>query len=246
MKKFFLLIIACIALFSCSKDEALLSLPVARFETEKTYYDDGEVIQFINTSEKANSYSWSFGNSTFSNEPNPEFTIDLKSFQGCKLTAVLTAYSTDGLKNTYSQNLTISKRLLLDLHILWMEHSLEEKITITGDQQPNLIIYMGPINDPLEWIIPEQTIPPSKFNLESGYPRKIYVMRTWPTIAMNNELWFIHLSIQTQGDNAEKRIMIKEFRFNPCKTDFIIKEDGIRQFVIEDEEMAIAIDFEYC
>ncbi len=50
---------------------------------------------------------------------------------------------------------------------------------------------MGPVNDPLEWIVPEQTLPPFKFNRESGYPKKKYVMRTWPMVAMNNELWFI-------------------------------------------------------
>ncbi|KOH42670.1 PKD domain-containing protein [Sunxiuqinia dokdonensis] len=245
MRKFLLLLLACIGLFSCAKDEVPALFPVAQFETEETYYDDGDVIQFINTSEKASYYLWSFGHTKFSNEPNPEYTIDLKDFLGYKFTAELNAYSADGLKESCSKDFIISKRILLDLHILRMEESLAESIATPSEQQSNLIVYMGPVNEPFEWIVPEQTLPPLKLNIESGYPQKLYVMRTWPRVAMNNEWWFIRLSIQPEEEDADHRMLIKEFRFNPCKTDFVMNEDDIRQFVIEDEEMAIAIDFLY-
>lgn len=245
MKKFILLLIISIGLFGCSKDETIPLRPVARFETEKTHYDDGEIIQFVNTSENASSYFWSFGNSTFSNEPNPEYTIDLKSFLGCKFTASLTSYSDDGLKDSISHVLFIGKRILLNIYILRMEKSIEEKIVQKDGQVFNMITYMGPVNNPLEWIKPEQTIPECKFNIDSGYPQEIYVMKSWPTIAMNNELWLLRFSVQPAENGADNRVLLKEFRFNPCQTDFVINENGVRQFLVEDEQMAVAIDFIY-
>lgn len=245
MKKLVLLVLTCIGLHSCSKDEGRPEWPVASFETEKTFYDDGDTIKFFNTSKNSVSYSWSFGNKTFSDEPNPEFFVDLKGFLGYSFTADLTAYSAEGLKDSHSEVFTISKRLLLDLHILRMDSSLVERIAQSGQQELTLRIYMGPVGNPLEWIKPEQTIPPSIFNVESGFPQKIHVMRTWPVIAMSNELWFIRFSFEPKGEDAGNSILLKKFQFNPCKTDFILKEDGIRQFVIENEEMEIAIDFIY-
>ncbi|WP_372950823.1 hypothetical protein [Mariniphaga sp.] len=70
-------------------------------------------------------------------------------------------------------------------------------------------------------------------------------MKSWPIIAMDNKLWFIRFSVQPAENGADKRILLKEFRFNPCQTDFVVKENGVRQFLLEDEEMAVAIDFRY-
>jgi hypothetical protein len=245
MKIPFLLLSICTGLFGCSKDETIPLGPIARFETEKTHYDVGEVIQFINTSENSSSFSWSFGNSKFSNEPNPEFSMDLKSVLGYKFTATLKSYSDDGLQDSVSHVLFIGKRILSNIHILRMEKSIEEKIAKKDGQDFNMITYMGPITEPLEWIKPEQTIPESKLNIDSGYPKEIHLMKSWPIIAMNNKLWFIRFSVQPAENGADKRIFLKEFRFNPCQTDFVVKENGVRQFLLEDEEMAVAIDFRY-
>jgi len=82
MKKIILLAISFLVLISCSSDDGPTEqpiepvLPVANFSASETAIETGAKVTFSESSEDANSYSWTFegGDPTTSTDKNPEIT----------------------------------------------------------------------------------------------------------------------------------------------------------------------------
>ena len=99
-----------IAFFGCEEDDAALPKVVANF----TYTLDANtgVVTFINTSEKANTYMWDFGDNTTSTEINP-----VKKYATGTYTVKLKAKNVSGASNTFEDTITINIPLPLNLPI---------------------------------------------------------------------------------------------------------------------------------
>ncbi|MFW6222440.1 MAG: PKD domain-containing protein [Bacteroidota bacterium] len=233
-------------LSGCDKDSDNQPMipPVASFETEKQYYDDGEVIQFINTSENASSYLWNFGGVTTSTEENPTYSAQLHDFLGNRFSVSLKAFAEDGSSDSIIKYFAISKRILHDIEIVDMSDEIRNRIPWSEITNTELVVYMGPVNDPLEWIVPGQTIPPSIISKDFELPFRYNLMTSWPRIGMNNTDWILRISAQLEG-NTETRIMLKEFYFNPAKIQFLDKDEYIKHFVLSEEDLSLKVYFYY-
>ena len=99
-----------IAFLGCEEDDAALPKVVANF----TYTLDADtgVVTFINTSEKANTYMWNFGDNTTSSEINP-----VKKYATGTYTVSLKAKNVSGSSDTFEDTITINIPLPLSLPI---------------------------------------------------------------------------------------------------------------------------------
>lgn len=93
----FILLIAC---FSCEEDDA--NLPQVESNFTFTVNIDTGTVTFINTSENANTYVWTFGDGTTSTEINP-----IKTFPNGTFTVTLEASNVAGGSNTFEDEITI-------------------------------------------------------------------------------------------------------------------------------------------
>ena len=99
-----LVFLSLIFFFSCNKKEDTKPLPTAVFTASDTSVVVGQQITFTNTSENATSYSWSFGDGTYSTAKNPVHTYS----KARKYTVSLTVKNAKGSNTkTISNYITV-------------------------------------------------------------------------------------------------------------------------------------------
>lgn len=242
--KIFLIVVLFIALVSCAEDEAnVATAPVAEFDIPKDLYEDGEPVEVVNLSRNAVHYEWTFGSFEQTTAENPVFLLKEIPGMGVTTTITLKAIGLDGDFDVTTKKCHISKRIFFDMVITKMTDQFREKIPEHDQQETSLIIYTGKVNEPLEWIEPDQTFPPKKISRAVEVPWRLWIVG-WPDFAMDNDTWFLRISCQ--GKSPADRIMLKEFYFNPLEIEYEphqLNPETLRKFEVGDDEIAIDILF---
>ncbi|WP_139957143.1 immunoglobulin-like domain-containing protein [Flavicella sediminum] len=97
--KYFLLLFLMVSFIGCEKEDDE-ELPAVTAEFTYSLNAETGTARFINTSENANSYTWSFGNGSTSTEANPIVTFSVGSY-----TVTLTAKNVAGDSDTFEDDI---------------------------------------------------------------------------------------------------------------------------------------------
>ncbi len=231
-------------LVACNEDEPEVILPpVAAFETEKEIYDEGEPIEFLNLSENAESFLWTFGADDTSTEENPVYTPVIYQGQAYGFRVKLVAMGADGSTDTTYSYLRASKRMLRTITIKEMSGNIQEKIPFDDEKETELYLLTGYAHDPFDWINEYQTYPARIINEDFSIPYDFYISPGWPNIYMGDHKWFFHLHASVKG--SEEVVSVKRIVFNPTHYEWYETEQGYKAYQIGDEEITIKVRFLY-
>ena len=98
---------------SITQDINVTSSPLANFTTGNTLCSIGLNVLFTNSSNGVNTYNWSFGDGTFSNNTNPSKTYPSSGIYNVKLVAT----GSGGCKDSITQSITVDSKASADFGI---------------------------------------------------------------------------------------------------------------------------------
>ncbi|MGK7396285.1 MAG: hypothetical protein ACNS62_17030 [Candidatus Cyclobacteriaceae bacterium M3_2C_046] len=240
-----LLILIALILIHCQEKNEPVSMPIADFEMDRDISEDGDLVQFTNKIQYAVRYTWLFGTNEISHEESPLYDPGKLPGLGRHFSVMLMAYNSEDQNDSIIKYCIVSKRVIVDHQILEISESFRQKIPQKDGKDTKLVIYTGPLNEPLEWIEPEQTYPERIFFRDQPLPFRFWY-GSWTKYGMTNENWFFRLSFKVDG--AQDRVKLKEFIFNPIKMPYQLhplNPDKLKYFYLQDEDIKLEVIFNH-
>lgn len=212
----------------------------ARFLLKKEIYDDGESIDFFNTSENAKKFFWEFGDDHISTEHSPIFTASLNSEKFKKISITLHAYGENGHIDTFEKSVLVCKRILSDFSITQISEQIRSKITEVEGRDTLLLVFFGPVSEVRGWSPESHRLPVRFFSKLTQMPFRFNLEKRTTTV-MSNEEWYLRIS--SQVNDSSTPIFLNEFRFFPPKQRAIKINEHQNKFILKDELMEVEVDF---
>ena len=230
---------AMLVISSCDKQNQLsVKQPVASFTTDKTLYEEGDMVHFINNSKNAVRYFWQFSHNGVSTEVEPSMKFDIPGdFISADWVVMLVAYNELGDSSIEMQHVNIGRRMLRYMELVSLDSTL---LDFSYADSAIVHLWFGKESEPEIWKMSDEgSFREQNFCTNADLPIHFYWPHTFPTVILDSDVWFVRIYQELNGNCK----LIKHLLFEPTRSGHW--EEGYKDgsLLIEGDGIAIKVGF---